>query len=313
MIIDSHAHVFPFLGSRAGFPSEQAHLDAIQSGMHKHLAQPVRRKRDHVIVENNMLWDDDNPSIKGKAEVNFRVTKHGRFEWRKDGVDYYIHYMPPNLQTMEASPEFLKIMMEYVGIDRAVLQCGAAYGKFNSYYINVIQEYGDIFIPLYEPEPDARKEKGLRQLSLHSQLGFRGIWVAGFQNYFDEKYNDFWDLVEELDLVVFWGLHPNEYNEMNNDFIKWLENRSSITNVMAQSFPMACLEAQGTLRLPSYAFTLAEFSNVLFELAFPISEGANEDYPFPKSREAVALLYDFFGSRRLVWGSDIPNVERYCT
>ena len=114
MIIDSHAHIFPHLGSRAGFPSVEAHLDEIQRSMHNHLAQPVKRKSDHQSVSEKTLWDPDDPTMAGKYEVNFRVTNNGRFEWKKDGIDYYIHYMPPNLQTMEAGPEFLKVMMEYV-------------------------------------------------------------------------------------------------------------------------------------------------------------------------------------------------------
>jgi len=50
-IIDSHAHIFQYLGGRCGFASEQEHLDEIQKGMHNHLVMPVRRKKDHKIIK----------------------------------------------------------------------------------------------------------------------------------------------------------------------------------------------------------------------------------------------------------------------
>lgn len=314
MIIDSHAHVFPHLGSRAGYRSEQKHLDAIQYSMHTHLAQPVKRKCDHVIVKNDMLWDAHDSSIKGKRHVDFKVTKHGRFEWTADGVDYYIHYMPPSLQNMEASPEFLKVMMEYAGIDRAVLQCASVYGKLNSYYVNIIQEYGDLFIPLYQPdESRAYCDDELEQLHVFEKLGFQAIWFPGFMECFGKQYRPFWDLVQEKRLPVFWSFHPAHYDDLHEPFLEWLEAYPETTNIVAQSFPLSTLEKDGEMKLPEYAKILREHQNVLFELAYPIAEGNREDYPYPKSRQAVAVLYDFFGAERLVWGSDIPNVERYCT
>jgi predicted TIM-barrel fold metal-dependent hydrolase len=31
------------------------------------------------------------------------------------------------------------------------------------------------------------------------------------------------------------------------------------------------------------------------------------------SHKAIQKLYDVFGPTKLVWGSDAPNIERYCT
>lgn len=314
MIIDSHAHIFPHLGSRAGFPSVEAHLDEIQRSMHNHLAQPVKRKSDHQSVSEKTLWDPDDPTMAGKYEVNFRVTNNGRFEWKKDGIDYYIHYMPPNLQTMEAGPEFLKVMMEYVGIDKAVLQCASVYGKLNYYYLNVIHEYGDLFYPLYQPEEmRAYSDEQIMQLRDFVKFGFRAIWFAGSEKCFTAKYRPFWDEVSALKLPVFWSFHPNQYTDLSRGLLDWVHRYPNIINIIAQSFPMSLIRVDGRFALPDFMREFTQLDNVLFELAYPISEGNQEDYPYPRSQEAVKFLYNIFGAHKLVWGSDIPNVERYCT
>jgi predicted TIM-barrel fold metal-dependent hydrolase len=49
------------------------------------------------------------------------------------------------------------------------------------------------------------------------------------------------------------------------------------------------------------------------ELLFPISYGRRWEYPYPQAQSLVRQLYETFGADKLVWGSDLPNVERYCT
>ena len=56
MIIDSHAHIFPFLGSPAGFRSVVDHMRVLQLYLVGH-GQPVRRLRDHAVVEEPTLAD----------------------------------------------------------------------------------------------------------------------------------------------------------------------------------------------------------------------------------------------------------------
>lgn len=52
---------------------------------------------------------------------------------------------------------------------------------------------------------------------------------------------------------------------------------------------------------------------VYLELAYPISIGKKYEYPYRKAQTLIQHLYETFGPSKLIWGSDIPNVERYCT
>ena len=49
------------------------------------------------------------------------------------------------------------------------------------------------------------------------------------------------------------------------------------------------------------------------EVLYPIGWGGRHDYPYPRAAVHFRQLYDGYGPRRFIWGSDMPNVERYCT
>ena len=50
----------------------------------------------------------------------------------------------------------------------------------------------------------------------------------------------------------------------------------------------------------------------MLEVMFPISWGV-WDYPYPEAQQLIRGMRDLFGASKLVWGSDMPNVERFCT
>lgn len=313
LVVDSHAHIFTYLGGKSGFGSEQEHLDKTQRLMHFFKSQPVRRKKDNKIVQEETLWDPNNLDITGKYEVNFRVTKNGRYEWTKGGIDYYIHFMPSNLQNMEAPPDFLKTMMDYAQIDKAVLQCHDVYGKLNYYYLWVINEYPDVFLPLYRPnEEKAYTNKEINELKMFIKHGFKGVWFSAHKDCFSDKFNPFWDVVMRYRLPVFWSFFP-DYEGLKLELLKWCDKYKEITNIIAQSFPISTIKKGNEYILPESMRGFTKKDNVLFELAYPIAIGGVEDYPYPKARQAVEFLYNIFGSKKFVWGSDIPNVERNCT
>jgi predicted TIM-barrel fold metal-dependent hydrolase len=51
----------------------------------------------------------------------------------------------------------------------------------------------------------------------------------------------------------------------------------------------------------------------MVEILYPIHWARTHEYPFAELRPAVETLYRRAGGERLVWGSDMPNVERNCT
>lgn len=320
LIIDSHAHIFPYLGGKSGYNSVSEHLTICQRAMHEHFAQPVRRAKDNSIIQEKMLWDPADPSLKGKYDVSFRIGEFGRFEWTKDGVDYYIQYLPPSLQDMIAPPGLLKAMMDYAGVEKAVLQCGSTYGNLNYYYAMVLDEFpelSDSFISLAQINgKEAYKEKQIDRLQNAIQnLGLKGLWFGANDSSFEAKYKPFWDKVRDLNIPVFLSFYPEKDMWVSSlkQLGKWMEDYSSITCVLPQAFPLSATKKDDEINIPDFAKKLIEEGNIFLEIVYPIGRGRVEDYPYSISQKAVKKLYDTFGAHKLVWGSDVPMVERYCT
>jgi hypothetical protein len=65
--------------------------------------------------------------------------------------------------------------------------------------------------------------------------------------------------------------------------------------------------------LPAVLKELAATGTVCYELCYPIIVGGREEYPYASALEEIKRLYDACGPAALAWGSDVPNVLRYCT
>ncbi|MBA3506372.1 MAG: amidohydrolase family protein [Betaproteobacteria bacterium] len=49
------------------------------------------------------------------------------------------------------------------------------------------------------------------------------------------------------------------------------------------------------------------------EIMFPIAWGGVWDYPYKEAHPLIRDLRDRLGAEKLLWGSDMPNLERFCT
>jgi len=324
VIIDSHAHIFPFLGSAAGFPTVADRLRFLQFYIVGH-GQPVRRLVDHTIVAEQGLADLPLDGPHRLYDVGFHVEENGRFVWRRDGVDLYIHFMPPSLQPNASPAEFLLAQMAYVGVDVVVLQNAHLYGRLNEYFAAAMARYPGKFIGLAEvDEPNADGETELRDLRVAvRELGLRGIYYAnrGFffdnyrQHYDHPRYAPFWETVRELKIPVFWELagvpvsdsahYLREVERLN----RWAERYPDIPSILTHGVGPSYLEGN----VPEPLDRLFRNEQFSVEILYPIGWGRTHEYPYPELRPALRELYRRLGGERLVWGSDMPNVERNCT
>jgi predicted TIM-barrel fold metal-dependent hydrolase len=77
--------------------------------------------------------------------------------------------------------------------------------------------------------------------------------------------------------------------------------------------PVRLFAAGGEWRFPDAVARALARENLQIEICFPITWGGVWDYPYPEAQALVRALRDRFGAGKLVWGSDMPNVERFCT
>jgi predicted TIM-barrel fold metal-dependent hydrolase len=322
LIIDNHAHIFPFLGENSEYEAEGIQLVYARKALSRLLVEPTHRKSDFKIMKEDGLWDSEKPGWDGMSNVNFRVGKFGRYEWTVNGVDYCKQLMPVGMQDMISPPEFIIAQMDHAGIDKAVLQRGHIYGKLENYYHKAIKKYPHRFIGLTQiDESKAYEDKQIAELHRAiDQLGLKGLyfepgvlWMGKFGNFDDKVFAAFWEEVDSMSIPVYTQMVRLKFLDEMKRWEGILDKHTNITLVISMGLPEELALRRGGVHIPEVVKRLLTERNVYLDVAYPISMGLNFDYPYPEAQRIIRHLYERFGPSRLVWGSDMPNVERYCT
>lgn len=326
-IIDGHAHIFPPLAGACGFADAATHLLHQQRAMHEHGNQPYRRLRDNAIVTARPLWSAEDSSIAGRRDVNFRVGRCGRFEWDSDGESHYVQFLPPYMADMSAPADVIARQMDYAGIATAILQNDHIYGDSAEDFAEAARRHPGRFIGLAQvQEAWAYQDSEIARLvDQVERLGMAGLYFTYsglFRNGYairpsDPVYDPLWRTVAKLDLPVWWVHRDNSpfgrYEDELADLARILE-RHPLRSVLVHGLPTSrYADANDRLTLPPVVQRLMTELPVWAELLYPISWGGKVEYPYASAMVQFRQLVDRFGPARFVWGSDMPNVERYCT
>lgn len=323
-VVDSHVHVFPYLDEPSGFGSQAEHRRFLQLYMGAH-GEPIRRLRDHDPVLAQTLHDGTLSGPASLRDVGFRVGRYGRFEWTVDGEDLYIQFLPPSLQDMASPPEFILQQMSRAGVDVGVLQNARLYGRLNEFIAEACRRYPGKFIGLADvEEANAHTDEQIDKLRRAvGELGLRGLYyanrglfAAGYAHMFDDRiFDPFWEEVRALGIPVFWEIAGIPDPADGAAFLaelqrldRWADRWPDIPSVWTHGFSPRLLA-----EMPAPLDSLLKRDQFLVEILYPIHWGRDHEYPFPELRPAIETLYRRAGGERLIWGSDMPNVERNCT
>jgi predicted TIM-barrel fold metal-dependent hydrolase len=327
VIVDSHSHIFPPLHTACGFDTEGEHQAFLQLYISKH-GEPARRLRDHMPVPEAeaALHDGKLAGPEGlDPAAKFRVGKYGRFEWEYEGETYYRPFLPPSLQEMVSPVGFILQQMARAGVDCSVLQNARLYGRLNQDFADAMREHPGKFIGLADvKEPEAHTPAEIDRLrDAVRNLGLRGVYYADrglfmerYRHSFeDPRYDPYWETVRELGIPVFWEIQgvPLPTREAYLDAIdrlnRWADRYPDIPSVLTHGIAPDDLEGN----VPEPIAELLGREQVSIEILYPIHWGREHDYPYPELRPILERLVDLAGPSRLIWGSDMPNVERNCT
>ena len=327
MIVDCHAHVFQEWEGACGHPSAAIHLKYLQKVVTRPAARAFRA-RDGKEIKPTMLFRPADNTWAGLTDVDFRVGRFGALCFTHEGEDHYVQYQPVGMQDIVCPPELLLAQMTNAGVDHCVLQAGGGYGAMNDYNAFAQRQYPAKFTGLlHVDEATADLESTLAEVDRASGvLGLRGLYYAqdfsrhGYARNVDhDAFRPFWDRIVARKLSVFIELSSTP----TYDRAGYLGNLRALDALLARhpahpfvlvmGPPVAHFAASGSWEFPDDVLATYQRDNLWIEVLFPITWGGVWDYPYPEAQALIRGMHDLFGASKLCWGSDMPNVERFCT
>ncbi len=327
MIVDCHAHVFQNWKDACGHPSIDIHLKYLQKVVTRPAAKAFRA-RDGKEIKPAALFRPDDNTWAGLTDVGFRVGRYGQLQFSIGGDDYFVQYMPVGMQDIEAPPEFMLAQMTYADVDHCILQTGGGYGQMNAYNAFAQSQYPEKFTALFQvDEAVADRPEVVTEIErAHGKVGLKGLYYAqdfsryGYTRNLDHPaFGPFWDLVGSLGIPVFVELSGTP----NYDRASAVQNLVALDRVLQRvpqtrfllvmGPPVAHFGSSGRWDFPDEVRAVYRRENLQIEVMFPITWGGVWDYPYFEAQELIRGMRDLFGASKLLWGSDMPNVERFCT
>ena len=327
-VFDAHCHCFPPLGEDRGYMERRLAEHQYHVRFHR---QGIRRARDHARVEEPLLVGEKD-GVSWLPKVNFRIGRFGRLEFTHDGEDYYIQWMPPTFWDMSSPPEYIVAQMDYVGVDRAVLQHDRIYGRLDDFLSECARKYPDRFVALAQVDEwiGGRPEQLERLRHEVEDLGFSGLYFStgGFlHDDFATDINDpglepLWDLVAELGIPIHWYLAKlmrdqyGTYVKEVGELTRWAEAHPTIPCVLTHGLNNISWNAGKPDRFVVLPELLALLQRPKWhvELMLHLMNGDAEFPPYsPPLRDVVRTLVEELGAEKLMWGSDMPACERTVT
>jgi len=224
--------------------------------------------------------------------------KDPRYPWAKETA------RPPD---QDATPEMLLELMKASGVERTVIIQVIHYRWDNRYLAGVLKRYPGYFrgVARVNPESPAApdnlsrlvQDQGFQGVRISPADGAAGDWIRG------PLMPPLWKRCQEL-RVPMTVLAP--VTRMP-DVVVLVDKFPDLTVVIDH---MADCPVDRPDELPKL-LALARYPKVFVKISHTWTV-SKEPYPYRDAQAQVKRLYDVFGPRRLMWGTDWPLVEKYC-
>ena len=239
------------------------------------------------------------------GQATYRIIDPHVHVWKHD--PQYPFAKDARVPARDATPETLLELMKTNGVSRTVIIQVIHYRYDNSYLADVLKKYPGYFQgvarvdPLDPASPDHLSrltEEGFRGVRLSPAGNASGDWIAG------PLMPPLWKRCEELK-VPMTVLAP--VTRMP-DVEKLAEKYSNLTIVIDHMADSPLDQPQQLEKL----IALKRFPRLFVKISHTWSL-SKQPYPFPDAQEQVKRLYDVFGQKRLMWGTDWPVCEAHTT
>lgn len=337
LIIDSHVYCFLPVDHPAGHATAAEHLKWVQIAVAGH-HQPAFRIADRAPANAAALAPRGLCDVVDPPDVKFRADHAtGRVVWTVDGDDHTKHWMPPNLRNLEFTPEGLIGEMDYAGVDVALLHTDPSLGRDSAFLAECVRAYPDrlrSMAPVDEwrivDETDAVINELSTAINSHRLHAIKFIADLAYLHcdkpWDDGPYRPFWEAATSLDVPVFFTLGTNctgraataaehlaGYLDQHRILMRWMERYPDTPCGLTHGFPWRLMLQEDRIVIPEPIWAPFENPQCHLEVCLPVRLGDLFDFPYRQLWPVVEAMVEHVGSRQLMWGTDMPFQNRFCT
>ena len=330
MIIDGHAYSFPPLSSASGYATLEQKMRRFQRELGGH-HQPVWRVRDRAPADASSLVEPETSELR---DVEWTYESN-RFAWTYQGETYTKQYFPPMLHDQEFPPELLIAEMDYTGVDMAVLHTSPHLGRLNEYLAAAAKMFPSRLMWLINlPDADVPNDPDTAIEEVEKWAKAGGSGYQFFTKYYYERGNTepwddgamrpFWEAVTALKIPMHFTVQApsgvryssderESYLEQQSILMRWTERYPDATVVMTHGLPWRSFLEGDRIIFPDAIWDVFKSPRCNMHLLFPIQLGGIWEYPWREAESTVKDCVEHIGADRLIWGTDMPMVARFCT
>ena len=334
MIVDTHAYCFPPLDAPGG-GEERLRRAQVAHALHH---QPALRLRDRAPASSHPLAPSGRLDTSDLPDVGFRADREGgRVLWTIDGDDHTKYYYPPALRDLEYTPHQLVSEMDYAGVDVTLLHTDPMLERDGAFQAECVRAYPDrirSMAPVDEwripSEPDAVIEELTENISRRGLHAIKFMapyaYTNGPQPWDDGIYRPFWEAATELGVPVFFSLgsgppdtrtdRQSERERYVNELrilARWTERYPDTLCSVTHGFPWRLFLEGERIVVPEDAWIPFRNPNCSIEVSFPVRIGDLFDFPYRQVWPTLEQMVERIGPRQLLWGTDMPFQNRFCT
>ena len=338
MIIDGHSYCLPQMDSKVGYPTLEHKMKLLQSELGGHI-QPVWNVADRKRADNSTLIDQHTGDLR---DVEW-TRVNGGLAWKIDGQTYTKQYVPPMLHNLECPPEVLIREMDYAEVDVGLLHTYPMMGTpefLNNYLNEAVQKFpkrlyrlisireGDLtkdvdeVIKMIDVE---RRRGGVAGLQFIPGFYYQSLDDSSSGNWNSDSLRPFWDAIYEMNLPVYFTLvggrgskiyersWMDSYLAEQRVLLGWLNQYPGLNVVVTHGLPWTAYLENGQINFPEEIWDIFKSPNCHLQILIPIQMGARWEYPWKESEPIIKKAVERIGANRIIWGTDMPMVARFCT
>ena len=326
MIVDGHAYCFPPLGEASGFRSVRL-ISGTSSGRWRTTTSPSGDSRSRARQQRHARRSR-RPHPPGLRDVGFRPGGYGRFVWRADGASTRSSIFP-RLADLSHTPEMLVAQMDYAGVDSARPAHRPPDGRLTEFLAECVRRHPTRLLGLAnvaEWEIERDPEGAMAEVRHAYGLGLHGYQFTLTSRYRHGVTGGLgWAPPSPvlgrrgaLGKPIFFTLTP------------WPRRRSTTTSAnrtvagVARALPGGPRGADPRIPVASApwraggsgcprAFSSRSAPQRAAPAPLPDQPRQRLGIPVHGAPHGDRAAGRHLGSDRLIWGTDMPNVERFCT